>query len=108
AEALVRWNHAEKGLLPPATFIPLAEETGLIGEIGDWVLKAACRQNRAWQDAGLPPIVVSVNVSARQFQDKDWVERVASALDESGLAGCYLELELTESLLMVDVSGGVE
>jgi len=107
-EALIRWNHPERGLVPPGDFIPLAEETGLIGPIGDWTLRAACRQNKAWQEAGLPPIVVSVNVSARQFQEVDWVERVAAALFESGLEARYLELELTESLIMQDVQQAVE
>ena len=107
-EALIRWKHPERGLVPPGDFIPLAEETGLIGPIGDWTLRAACRQNKAWQVSGLPPIVVSVNVSARQFQAKDWVERVATALEESGLEARYLELELTESLIMQDVQQAVE
>jgi diguanylate cyclase (GGDEF)-like protein/PAS domain S-box-containing protein len=107
-EALIRWRHPERGLVGPGDFIPLAEETGLIGPIGDWTLRAACRQNKAWQVSGLPPIVVSVNVSARQFQEKDWVERVAAALAESGLEARYLELELTESLIMEDVQQAVE
>ena len=107
-EALIRWRHPERGLVPPGDFIPLAEETGLIVPIGDWTLRAACRQNKAWQLSGLPPIVVSVNVSARQFQSKDWVERVAAALAESGLEARYLELELTESLIMQDVQQAVE
>jgi diguanylate cyclase (GGDEF)-like protein len=107
-EALIRWRHPERGLIGPGDFIPLAEETGLIGPIGDWTLRAACRQNKAWQESGLPPIVVSVNVSARQFQEKDWVERVAAALAESGLEARYLELELTESLIMQDVQQAVE
>ncbi len=107
-EALIRWRHPERGLVPPGDFIPLAEETGLIGPIGDWTLRAACRQNKAWQVSGLPPIVVSVNVSARQFQEKDWVERVAEALEESGLEARYLELELTESMIMEDVQQAVE
>ncbi|MDX3928775.1 MAG: EAL domain-containing protein [Shinella sp.] len=107
AEALIRWRHPERGTVPPGEFIPLAEETGLISPIGDWTLRAACRQNKAWQDAGLPPLVVSVNVSARQFQEKDWVERVALALAESGLEGRYLELELTESLIMQDVTQAI-
>src|SRR5690606_19382093 len=85
-----------------------AEETGLIGPIGDWTLRAACRQSKAWQESGLPPIVVSVNVSARQFQEKDWVERVAAALEQSGLEARYLELELTESMIMQDVQQAVE
>ena len=107
-ESLIRWRHPERGMVPPGDFIPLAEETGLIGPIGDWTLNAACRQNKAWQDAGLPPIVVSVNVSARQFQQQDWVERVARALEKSGLEARYLELELTESLIMQDVQQAVE
>lgn len=107
-EALIRWRHPERGIVPPGDFIPLAEENGLIGPIGDWTLRAACRQNKAWQDSGLPPVVVSVNVSARQFQETDWVERVATALEESGLEARYLELELTESLIMQDVQQAVE
>ncbi|MCD2180865.1 sensor domain-containing protein [Rhizobium sp. GN54] len=106
-EALIRWNHPERGLLMPGDFIPFAEEAGLIGQIGDWTLRAACRQNKAWQDAGLPPVVVSVNVSARQFQEPEWVERVASALKRSGLEARYLELELTESVIMADVQQAV-
>jgi EAL domain-containing protein (putative c-di-GMP-specific phosphodiesterase class I) len=102
-EALIRWNHPSLGLLGPDKFIPLAEETGLIGPIGDWVLREACRQNKAWQEAGLPRIVVCVNVSARQFSDKNWVGGVISALQDSGLAAEYLELELTESLIMQDL-----
>lgn len=107
AESLLRWQHPERGLVSPGEFIPLAEETGLIVPIGDWVLNEACRQNRAWQDAGLPPIVVSVNVSARQFKERNWVSRVAEALEESGLAARYLELELTESLIMQDVGTAI-
>ncbi|MCW0000318.1 EAL domain-containing protein [Pararhizobium sp. YC-54] len=107
AESLLRWQHPQRGLISPGEFIPLAEETGLIVPIGDWVLNEACRQNKAWQDAGLPPIVVSVNVSARQFKERNWVSRVAEALQESGLEACYLELELTESLIMQDVASAV-
>lgn len=107
AEALVRWEHPEKGIVSPASFIPLAEETGLIVELGDWVLHAACRQAKAWQEAGLPEITISVNVSARQFNEADWVDRVAHALQESGLEARYLELELTESLIMQDVKKAV-
>ena len=102
-EALVRWKHPKLGMIPPMKFIPMAEETGLIVPIGDWVLREACRQNKAWQDAGLPPMAVSVNVSARQFREKDLVSRVVGALKESGLEAKYLELELTESLIMQDV-----
>jgi EAL domain-containing protein (putative c-di-GMP-specific phosphodiesterase class I) len=107
AESLLRWQHPERGLVSPADIIPLAEETGLIVPIGDWVLNEACRQNKAWQDAGLPPIVVSVNVSARQFRERNWVSRVAEALEESGLEARYLELELTESLIMQDVGAAI-
>ncbi|ESY68165.1 MULTISPECIES: EAL domain-containing protein [Mesorhizobium] len=102
-EALIRWTHPTHGTMAPVGFIPTAEETGLIVPIGDWVLHEACRQNKAWQDIGLEPITVSVNVSARQFSEKNLVERVVHALSESDLEGCYLELELTESLIMQDV-----
>lgn len=98
-EALLRWNHPELGQVPPLEFIPLAEETGLIIPIGEWVLRAACAQARAWQDAGLPPLQLSVNLSARQFQ-KDLVGMVKSVLEETGLEPKYLELELTESVVM--------
>lgn len=107
AESLLRWQHPERGMISPGEFIPLAEETGLIVPIGEWVLNEACRQNKAWQDAGLPPIVVSVNVSARQFKERNWVSKVAEALEESGLDACHLELELTESLIMQDVASAV-
>jgi EAL domain-containing protein (putative c-di-GMP-specific phosphodiesterase class I) len=106
-EALVRWNHPELGVVMPAKFIPIAEESGLIVHLGEWVLREACRQNKEWQDAGMPRITVSVNVSARQFRDKDWVQRVAQALKDTGLEAQYLELELTESLLMQNVDQAV-
>jgi len=106
-EALIRWDHPSEGLINPGTFIPLAEETGLIVSIGDWVLHTACRQNKAWQNAGMPHLTISINVSARQFIQKDWVARVAHALSESGLEAHYLELELTESLIMQDVDGAI-
>jgi len=102
AEALLRWRIPERGTIPPRRFIGLAEETGLIVPIGKWVLEAACAQNKAWQDAGLPPIVVSVNVSPRQFRHESLVETVAGALRSSGLDARYLELELTESMVMHD------
>jgi diguanylate cyclase (GGDEF)-like protein len=106
-EALIRWQHPTQGMVAPIKFIPMAEETGLIVPIGDWVLLAACRQNKAWQDAGLPPMTICVNVSARQFKERNWVGRVAGALRESGLDAKYLELELTESLIMQDVDQAV-
>ena len=105
AEALVRWNHPTRGLVPPGDFIPLAEETGLIVPLGDWILWEACRQCKAWQDRGLEPLMVSVNVSARQFKEKAWAVRVATALKECGLDPRYLELEVTESLIMQDLAG---
>lgn len=106
-EALLRWDHPTEGLVSPTTFIPLAEETGLIVPIGDWVLHTACYQNKAWQDAGMAAMTISVNVSARQFLQKDWVARVAHALAVSGLDAQYLELELTESLIMQDLDGAI-
>jgi EAL domain-containing protein (putative c-di-GMP-specific phosphodiesterase class I) len=99
-EALVRWMDPEQGLVSPASFIPVAEECGLIGPLSEWVLREACRQNKAWQDQGLPHARVSVNLSARQFQLRDMAQLVTSVLAESGLAPRYLELELTESAIM--------
>ena len=106
-EALIRWQHPEHGMVPPQRFIALAEESGLIVEIGDWVVREACRQARAWVDAGLPPVTMSVNVSARQFEEARLVERVAAALEDSGLAPELLELEVTESLIMRDLQKSV-
>lgn len=99
-EALIRWNHPQKGYISPSEFIPLAEETGLIIPIGEWVLRTACRQNKAWQDAGFPLMVMSVNISARQFLQSDLVGVVKEVLEETGLAPQYLELEITESTTM--------
>ena len=101
-EALIRWRHPTRGMVAPSDFISVAEENGLIVPIGDWVLHEACRQNKAWQNLGLPCVNVCVNVSARQFRQKDLVARVIAALKESGLEAKYLELELTESLIMQD------
>jgi diguanylate cyclase (GGDEF)-like protein len=103
-EALIRWRHPEHGLVPPPRFIGLAEESGLIVGIGEWVVRSACRQAQRWRDAGLEPLTVSVNVSARQFEEKHLVERIAGALQESGLPPSALELEVTESLLMRDLN----
>lgn len=107
-EALIRWQHPEHGMVPPQRFIALAEESGLIVEIGDWVVREACRQARAWVDAGLPPITMSVNVSPRQFEEARLVERVAAALEDSALAPELLELEVTESLIMRDLQKSVD
>jgi diguanylate cyclase (GGDEF)-like protein/PAS domain S-box-containing protein len=102
AEALLRWRIPQRGTVAPMRFIGLAEETGLIVPIGKWVLQTACAQNKAWQDAGLPPIVVSVNVSPRQFRHESLVQTVAEVLRSTGLEPRYLELELTESMVMHD------
>ncbi|GEM_PF-1239169 len=102
AEALIRWRHPGMGLVSPGDFIPLAEETGLIVPIGEWVIETACAQIRAWQDAGLPPIGVAVNLSARQFREPNLPEVIAQALRLNDLPPRFLELELTESMLMHD------
>ena len=102
AEALVRWQHPTRGLVPPSAFIPLAEDTGLIAPLGEWVLRQACAQNKAWQTTGLPRISVAVNLSARQFESQDVLALVDSVLKETGLDPVCLELELTESAVMKD------
>lgn len=101
-EALVRWQHPEWGLVSPAKFIPLAEETGLIVPLGEWVLQRAAAQNKAWQEAGLPPVRVAVNLSARQFLQPDLVGMVAQVLQATGLSPQCLELEITETVAMRD------
>ncbi|NSL53784.1 EAL domain-containing protein [Uliginosibacterium aquaticum] len=100
AEALVRWQDPVEGLLAPARFIPIAEETGLIRELGAWVLREACRQGRAWLDAGLPPLRLAVNVSAQQIRHGQFDQLVEQVLRETGFPANLLELELTESVLM--------
>ncbi|HWA38068.1 MAG TPA: EAL domain-containing protein, partial [Burkholderiales bacterium] len=107
AEALVRWNHPEWGLLRPERFIPLAEETGLIVRIGEWVLRETCRLTRAWLDRGLRPGLVSVNLSARQFRQEGLVRKVASILEDTGLDPKHLEIELTESMVMHNVQAAI-
>jgi len=100
AEALVRWNHPERGRVSPGEFIPMAEEMGLIAPLGEWVLETACRQTKAWQIQGLPPLRVAVNLSARQFEQKNLTERVSQILRETNLDPKCLELELTEGLIL--------
>jgi diguanylate cyclase (GGDEF)-like protein/PAS domain S-box-containing protein len=102
-EALVRWQHPTQGLVYPGSFIAVAEETGLIVPLGDWVLRQACQQNAAWQAAGLPPIVVAINVSALQFRMKDFYASIMAGMMLAGLDARWLELELTESILIEDV-----
>jgi diguanylate cyclase (GGDEF)-like protein/PAS domain S-box-containing protein len=102
AEALVRWRHPERGLVPPLHFIPIAEESGLIVPIGRWVIFEACRQAQAWEKAGRPPMRISVNVSAVELRNKDFVASVRDVLTETGLNPSHLELELTETFLMQD------
>ncbi|SFM12924.1 putative bifunctional diguanylate cyclase/phosphodiesterase [Rugamonas rubra] len=101
-EALVRWRHPERGIISPTEFIPLAEETGLIVPIGEWVLRTACAQARAWQADGRRPVRMAVNLSAKQFKDENLTQIVVSALHDTGLAAALLELELTEGTLMDD------
>lgn len=107
-EALLRWQHPERGDISPAEFIPVAESTGLILPIGDWVLRNACEQARAWQDAGLTPVRIAVNLSAAQFRHKNLLETVTTVLRESRLDPRWLEVELTESLIMKDVRTTVD
>lgn len=102
-EALVRWQHPSRGLMLPADFIPVAEESGLIVPLGEWVLRTACAQVRAWQEAGLPAIPLAVNLSGRQFQQRDLPEVVDRALKETSLEPRYLQLEITESVAMHDM-----
>ncbi len=99
-EALLRWNHPQRGLISPDAFIPLAEETGLIRPIGEWVLQQVCRDALAWQAASLSPLRVAINLSVRQLMEPDLVDRVAQIVEQSGLDAQWLELELTESLLL--------
>ncbi|MEG4573007.1 EAL domain-containing protein [Microcoleus sp. N3A4] len=103
-EALIRWQHPERGLIFPDRFIPLAEETGLICQIDEWVMRTACLQNRAWQLLGLPPMRIAVNLSARQFMQPNTVKTIAEILSETELNPEYLEIEITESIAMTDVN----
>jgi diguanylate cyclase (GGDEF)-like protein/PAS domain S-box-containing protein len=108
SEALIRWQDPEHGLVHPRQFVPIAEESGLIVPIGSWVLREACRQVRAWQDSGLLVVPVSVNISAVEFRRPGFLEGVAQILKETGMLPSYLELELTESILMNDAESSAE
>ena len=101
-EALLRWQHPARGMIPPGKFIPVAEESSLIVQIGKWVIREACRQNQAWQDDGLRYVPIAVNISARQLHDKDLVETVRTTLKSTRLRAEYLEIELTESAVMLN------
>lgn len=104
-EALIRWNHPERGLLSPAEFIPIAEESGLINLIGEWVFRNACRQLRCWQNTGLTPLnmVIGINMSTRQFRQPDLADRIFQILHEENISPTHIELEVTESVMMDDV-----
>lgn len=106
-EALLRWTHPELGVLPPMQFIPLAEESGLIVMIGKWVLNTACAQNMAWQRAGLPPVSMAINVSPRQFSDENLLQDIDDALAVSGMDPKYLQIEITESMVMLNVDRAI-
>ncbi|WP_229458716.1 putative bifunctional diguanylate cyclase/phosphodiesterase [Massilia glaciei] len=108
AEALVRWQHPERGLIYPGSFIGIAEDCGLIEPLGAWVMHEACRQNKAWQDAGLPPLIMAVNLSARQFQRNQVEQLTGEAIAASGLAPEWLELEITEGMVMQNVELAIE
>ena len=107
-EALVRWRHPSLGLLYPSEFVPLAEDSGLIMALGEWVMRAGCAQNKEWQDKGLAPMVLSVNFSARQFQQSTFISTVAAILKETNLDPRWLELELTESSIMKEPEQAIE
>ncbi len=106
-EALIRWQNPDLGAVPPTKFIPLTEETGLIIPIGEWVLRTACADNKRWQESGHPPLPVAVNLSPRQFWDPGLVDTIARVLRDSGLASRYLELEITEGMVMRDVENAL-
>jgi diguanylate cyclase (GGDEF)-like protein len=107
-EALIRWNSGEQGMVSPLSFIPIAEETGLIVPIGEWVLRTACTQNMTWQVQGYPLLRMAVNISARQFREPNFIKLVAGILQETGMAPQWLELEITESIAMENGDASVE
>jgi EAL domain-containing protein (putative c-di-GMP-specific phosphodiesterase class I) len=108
AEALLRWRHPERGWVPPVDFVPLAEETGLIGQIGEWVIETACRQVKAWEDAGLGPLQVAVNVSGQQFVRGAILDVVMRKVWEAGIRPDRLQLEITESVILQDAEDNIE
>jgi diguanylate cyclase (GGDEF)-like protein len=106
-ETLVRWHHPELGMISPAKFIPIAEETGFIVPLGEWILRMACKQNKKWQDAGYPPLQIAVNLSARQFKQDNFIQVISDILQETELEAKWLELEITESTIMDHVDDAV-
>jgi diguanylate cyclase (GGDEF)-like protein/PAS domain S-box-containing protein len=107
-EALIRWHHPERGMIPPNDFIPIAEECGLIAPISDWVLDAVCKQSQAWRAASLAPITLGVNLSARQIEHPHFVDKFLMALKDNGIDGNGIEIEITESTLMRDMDGAID
>ncbi|MDQ0226604.1 EAL domain-containing protein [Metabacillus niabensis] len=107
-EALLRWNSNKYGMISPGEFIPIAEETGLIIPIGEWVLKTACTQNKQWQDEGYEPITMCINLSARQFQQYNILDKIANILQETNLEPKYLNIEVTETMAMIDLEQSIE
>jgi len=107
-EALIRWNHPEMGLISPADFIPVAEESGLILSIDDWVLRAACLKIKEWQNAGYPPVRVAINLSAAQFLQNNLIEKIDEILAETAVDPAYLELEITENMVMHDIQAAID
>ncbi len=106
-EALLRWNHPQLGNISPVEFIPIAEESDMIKRIGEWVLHAACKQNKEWQDQGFAPVRIAVNISAIHFQDPCFLNLVTLVLNETGLSPTYLEIEITENCLLNDISTSI-
>lgn len=106
-EALLRWEHPDMGIVSPAQFIPMAEETGLIVPIGEWVLRTACRQNKEWQELGYKPMIIAVNLSARQFNEQDLVSMISGVLKETGLESKWLDIEITESIIMQNLEATI-
>jgi EAL domain-containing protein (putative c-di-GMP-specific phosphodiesterase class I) len=106
-EALMRWNSNDLGIVPPSRFIPVLEETGMVVEFGEWAIECVCRQHREWRDNGLPPIRIAINLSARQLREMSFVSFLYKVLEDSGVAAQYLEIEITESMLMADTENAV-